>query len=157
MDSIRQYVISIISAAIICGIIKGMIGNGLSQGIIKILCGSFLAFTFIKPIGVFSFESINASMSLAIDEGNRLVTDGQNASRVAIQNEIADRISKSVAQKAKNVGAEITVEVIYSEDSIPVPIALEIVGEISPYAKVQLSHYILSEYGIGEEDIHWIG
>lgn len=157
MDTIHQYVIAIISAAIVCSVIKGIVGNGLSHGIIKILCGSFLAFTFLKPISEVSFDSVFASMSLEIDEGDRLITEGQNASRAAIQKEITDRITKLIAQKAKDIGVEITVQVIYSEDSVPIPIALEITGEITPYARVQLSHYIRSEFGIGEEGIHWIG
>jgi hypothetical protein len=47
--------------------------------------------------------------------------------------------------------------VYLSEDTIPVPISVEIRGSVSPYGKQQLTKLLEEELGIAKENQLWIG
>lgn len=157
MDAIRQYVISVTSAAILCGVIKGLVRKGPAHGIIKMLCGTFLAFTFLKPITYLSFDTLANPINIQIEEGSSAIEDGQKVSAEAMKEEISKRISEMLSRKAAEFGAEVLVEVTFSDGPMPVPIGLEITGAVTPYVKVQLRQYIRNELGISEEDLSWSG
>lgn len=157
MDAVRQYVISITASALLCGVLKGMVGKGTAQGVIKILCGTFLAFAFIKPLTELSFTALADPFIPGMEAGQDAVAEGQNISKEAMKSEIAEQISRIIVRKAEEFGSEVYVEVYFSEDTMPVPVGLKISGSISPYAKVQLQQYIRSELGIDEEALTWTG
>ena len=157
MDAIREYIISVTSAAILCGVVKGLIRKGPAHGILKIICGVFLAFTFLHPVMNIPLYSLTDPIIIKLEEGRDAIADGVKISEEASKQEISNRISEAVSKKAAELGLNLTVEVIFSDESVPIPIGLKIAGTASPYAKIQLQHYIRNELGISEEELNWTG
>ena len=59
MQGIREYLLSITSAAIICAVAKHIIGEkGRSSKIIYVVTGLFMAITLISPVLNFRMENI---------------------------------------------------------------------------------------------------
>ena len=51
MDSIRQYLLSITAAAVICAIINALSGKkGTTSAVVKLLSGLFLTLSVISPL-----------------------------------------------------------------------------------------------------------
>ena len=155
MDAIRQYVISVTSAAILCGVIKGIFQKGPAQGLIKMLCGTFLAFTFLDPVINLPLDSLSYPITIKLEEGRDAIADGIMISENASRQEITRQIAEVITEKANEFGLEVSVEVVFSDESTLIPIGLRIAGDVTPYAKIQIQHYIRNELGISEEDISW--
>ena len=53
MEALRQYVISVVAAAMLCGIVVRLFPNGSGKQVGKLICGLFLAYTVLSPGWIF--------------------------------------------------------------------------------------------------------
>ena len=157
MGPVRQYMISVIAAGVVCAVFKGILGKGTSSKIVGVLCGMFMLFTFIGPlkdmdvldvIGVFRWDDDVAVAS--VRKGEAFVND-------AMADIISSQIASYVEKKADELGTEVRVEVVLSDDEIPAPVGMDIAGQVSPYVRGQLEAYISDNIGLNREEIRWIG
>jgi hypothetical protein len=51
---------------------------------------------------------------------------------------------------------DLAVEVVLSEDEIPIPVAVSLAGNVAPYAKSLLSEAISKDLNIPKENQTWI-
>ena len=158
MDFIRSYMLRLICAAILCGIINGLAGKkGTLGATVKLMTGIFMIFCFVSPwmnmrignLGNF-FSDISVSADGLVDSGEK---DAQDALSAIIK----AKAEAYILDKAKSFGAELKVEVRVDGSELPVPCAAVIKGSISPYGKKQLSSMIADELAIALEDQLWIG
>ena len=56
MEALRQYVISVVAAAMLCGIVVRLFPNGSGKQVGKLICGLFLAYTVLSPISRVDFS-----------------------------------------------------------------------------------------------------
>ena len=70
-------------------------------------------------------------------------------------NIIKSRVQAYILDKADSFGTSLEVEVILDQDHIPVSVELQ--GNISPYARAQLTEIIEEDLGIPKEHQLWIG
>lgn len=155
MGQIRQYLLSVIAAAAICGCITALFGNkGTFGTIIKLLTGLFLAITMISPwtrIKIADYtlflDDITASAKSASQQGERMA-------EAETQSIIKAQAEAYILDKATSLGLDISVEVSLDETSM-VPCAITINGPAGPYAKSRLQQYIVKDLGILEENQKW--
>ena len=158
MDSIRDYLIQIIAAALICGILTRMMGNkGLLGETVKLLAGIFLALTVLGPWVNIRLEDIrDFSADISVD-GESVSAEGKNAAYAAVGDIIKARSEAYILDKAGSLGADVSVQICLTEDTLPYPSTVYISGPISPYAKSVLAGYITDHLGISLEDQIWNG
>ena len=60
-----------------------------------------------------------------------------------------------IFEKAASFGAEVTADVTIATGEAPIPIAVQIIGVLSPYAKTQIKNMITKDLSISEEAITW--
>ncbi|MBQ8359115.1 MAG: hypothetical protein IJX37_04265 [Oscillospiraceae bacterium] len=155
---IRHYLLRLISAALLCGIVNGLLGKkGALGAAVKLMTGIFMVFTLVSPwvklqIGDLSglIGDISASADIAVESG-------QTDARAALETIIKSKTEAYILDKAKSFGAELTVEVRVDGSELPVPCAVRVSGSISPYGKKQLGSIIADELGIALEDQTWTG
>ena len=58
MEALRQYVISVVAAAMLCGIVVRLFPNGSGRQVGKLICGLFLAYTVLSPISRVDFSKL---------------------------------------------------------------------------------------------------
>lgn len=156
MDSIRQYLLSVISAAIFSSIAVAIVPKkGMQASIIKITAGLIMTITVISPLTKFDFTNLQ---DIALD----FSCDAQNAAKVGevfaetqIREIITQQIEAYIQEKAVDLGAEIRVEVELTHEDPPVPLAVTIYGTVSPYTKSVLERYIENNLAIPEEHQVW--
>lgn len=157
MDFIRQYILGILAAAVICGIINSFFKSKGSYGtIIKLLTGLFMTITLISPV-----IKLELSDMVSYLEGLSLEADGAVEYGRQVAGESAAAIIKSqteayILDKAAFWELNLKVEVTLSESDPPVPESVVLKGSASPYVKSQLSKYIADDLGISEEQQKWI-
>ena len=154
MDEIRHYIISVVAAAVICGIITSLTGKkGTIGGIIKFLCGLFLTITAISPwVGLrfsdeFSFwENFRSEAQAAVREGE--VTGAEMRSTI-----ITDQLETYILEKADSLGLTVSVEISLDDNFIPELVIIQ--GAASPYTRNMLCSYIRNNLGISGDRLTW--
>ena len=157
MDGIRQYVFSVICAGMACALFKALFGSSATAKTAQVLCGTFMIFTFLMPLKHIDLqEAVGGSWwdEEAVEEA---VQSGEALAQNAMADIISQEICSYIEKKAAVLGAEIEAEVSLSDERIPVPVSVTIIGQVSPYIRKQLEACISEDIGIGREDIRWTG
>ena len=157
MDQIRNYLFSIVAAAILCSLFQQIIQNFQAKSLGKIICGFVLIITVLRPLTKldnlelddFSF-SYEQSAQDAIIMGQELAYDA----RVDI---IKNKTEAYILDKAAELNADISVSVFVQDSEVPVPISADISGNVSPYVRQQLKQIMEADLGITKENQKWIG
>lgn len=156
MEHIWEYLLSVTAAALLCGILQSLTGEkGSTAGIIRLICGIFLALTVIRPIADIQLQEFSFLPSDVMEDAQIAVQEGEDYANAAKARLIKEQAEAYILDKARLYGAEITADVTLSQDDPPVPVGCNISGALSPYAKQQLKGLIADELGIPEEDQQW--
>ena len=157
MDAIRQYLLSVIAAAIICSVIISFTDKKSGSGtMIRMLCGLFLSVTMIYPLVDVKLDDISSyfySIEVASDD---VVTDGKIAANEAVSSIIKEQTEAYILDKASSLGLSLTVSVCVEGDDIPLPVSVTLQGNASAYLKQKLCAFIQDDLAIPKEQQKWI-
>lgn len=153
----KEYIFSIISAAIISAIVGCFVSGKTSAGkMIRLLTGTLMAITVITPLTQVSFKNISEFWNDTALDAESYVSQGEDAATQEINAIIKDRFEAYILDKATRMGLEIAVEVDFDDSTNSIPSQITISGALSPYAKGVLSEYITDHLGIPKECQNWI-
>lgn len=157
MESMKTYLLGVVAAAIICGIITRFIGEKGTQGsMVKLLAGLFLTFTVIRPVANISLDSLTDFTEVYADAGERAAAAGESLTKEALAASIKAQTEAYILDKAAALQVDLEVEVTLSIGDIPTPHTVRLSGKVSPYAKAQLQAIITEDLGIDKEHQTWI-
>lgn len=156
MEQIRAYLLSITAAAILCGIVRRLLGNKGTPAVVgKMLCGVFLALAVMQPFIHFQ-PGLWEDFSFDIEQAAaQAVRDGQAESKKAMAKIIKEKCEAYILEKAGQMQTELTVEVFLSDDDIPVPNGVHLHGAVSPNTKSRLQTMIADGLGLSKEKQIW--
>lgn len=156
MDSIKNYLISVISAAMISGIAISIAGKKSTIGAItKLLTGLFLVITVISPWTKLRFNDLSAFYSEFSMEAAGVVAEGEAAAQHEITSIIKGQVEAYILDKASSLNLNIEVQVTMSDTQPPAPISVTIKGTVAPYGKQRLEQIICDDLGIAKENQLW--
>ena len=156
MDGLRQYLLSVICAAMIGGIITHLArGNGTLRLVTKLLCSLFILYMAVKPLPMLDLTRITSVTSQYTAQANKAAALGAESSAKALRQSIKEQSQAYILDKAEALDADLQVEVELSDEEIPVPKTVAITGKISPYAREKLSAMIVDDLGIEMEYQRW--
>ena len=156
MEGIREYLVSVTAAALLCGIIRSLAGEkGGSGGLLGLICSIFLALTVIRPLKELDLKDISILPADLMAEAQSVSAQGAEYTREASEQIIKQRCEAYVLDKARELEAQIRVEIELSREGDPIPVSSRVTGELSPYAKGKLSRILKTDLGIPEEDQQW--
>lgn len=156
MGWVKQYILSVVAAAIICAIIKTLAdGKSTPSYIIKLLAGLFVALTVIAPVAKLELRDITDYVQNFQISADAAVQSGISYSVTELSAIIKGRTQAYILDKAQSLGAEIVADVHLNDDLPPVPCTVTLTGQVSPYVKERLTQYIADDLGIAEENQEW--
>ena len=123
--------------------------------VVKLLAGVYMTLTIVSPLfqlRLNEFTDLRTDLKM---EAEQIAQSGQNAAREAMADSIIEATQSYILDKAETLGAEVTVEVMLDDSSIPVPCGVRIRGNISPYLREQLGSIIQRDLGIPTEAQIW--
>ena len=157
MEQIRQYLLSVIAAAILCGIVNTIIGKkGAYFAIVRLICGLFMALTVISPLVKIQLNDLTDYVNGLSWQANTAVANGEAMALDEMGAIIKAQTEAYILDKAVSMELDIDVEVTLSSEMPPIPCTVTVKGAVSPYAKEVLRKYIANDLGIPEEDQLWI-
>lgn len=156
MESIREYMIRLLSAGIICSVIvKWVPLKGSSGRIIRMLAGIFMTITMFSPLIDLKLIDPDGYFSWIRQDAQLAVAQGQDAARESSAVIIKEQLEAYILDKASLWDLELSVEVTLDDSDPPVPVAVVLRGAASPYARKQMSEWLVRELGIEEENQQW--
>ena len=157
MDSIRQYVLQIVAAALICGILTSLPFNkGMLATAVKFVAGILMILSVVQPWVSISVEGLSDWKGEIAMDGEYFMSEGVKKADAAYRQSIKEQVEAYILDEADALDCALTVYVILSDDELPVPEKATITGEVSPYAKQTLSSMMEKQLGIQKEAQAWI-
>ena len=157
MDGLGQYILSVVSAAVISGILSSMVSSKSTAGaLIRMLCGLFLAFAVIAPLGSFNYDVLSAFSDAYFDEGVTASAQGEKLARESLAEIIKQETEAYILDKAAAMQVQLSVEVTVSRGDSPIPEQVTVAGNLPEREKRLLQEMIETELGIPEEHQRWI-
>lgn len=155
MENIRQYILSVIIAAMICGISVTVVPSKTGKAWIRLLCGLILTITVIKPLSGVIHLDISLFDPEKWVEGESITAQAEKQARDSMSVIIKERCEAYILDKANELGVSITADVLLSQDAIPVPVSVTLSGSVSPYLRLKLESIIQEDMGITKENLRW--
>ena len=156
MDGIREYLLGVCAAGILCATVSGMLGkNGMVSAAGKMLTGMFMLVTLLSPLMNLRLTPLDRLLGDVQQQADILAAQGENSARQALKDRIKERTEAYILDKARSYGASLSVSVTVSDDDLPVPRSVRLTGHISPYGKQQLTDVIRQDLGIPTEAQQW--
>ncbi len=155
MEGLRQYVISVVTAALICGIVSGIVQEGRAKPLVRLLCGLVLSLTAIRPIAVIDLADLSDFSLGYAQEAESIAAAGKEMAHEAMEDIIKAGSEAYILDKASDLNTQINVEVTISDEQLPVSAVIS--GEVSPYARKQLEAILQADMGIAKENQQWTG
>ena len=156
MQGMRDYILGIGAAAVICAITLSFGAKGKMQPLLKLICGLVLTFSVLKPVLAFSHGGI---AELGIDYG-RIAEDaalaGKELGEQTLRDIIIQETSTYILDKAQAMGLDIQVDIGLDLYGPPVPKEVTIRGRLSPYERQKFSRFLREQLGIEEAQQKWI-
>lgn len=157
MTWVRQYILSVVAAAIVCAIVKALMEDKSTPSVVvKMLAGVLMAVTVIAPFVKMDIGDITDYINSFHTNADAAVQSGVAYSTEEMGVIIKDKTQAYILDKAQTLGAEVEAEILLSDETPPIPCAVTLKGRVSPYVKQRLSQYITEELGIAEENQTWI-
>ena len=157
VEAAGKYILSVITAALIVGILGDLTSKKGSAGqLFRLLGGLFLAYTIITPVTNFNFSKVEDFLNDYSLEGMRYSTAGEAEADAMCCAVIKSEVEAYILDKADALKADVQADVMLGEVTLT-PVSVQIRGSVSPYAKTQLSNMIESDLGIPKENQTWIG
>lgn len=157
MEGLRQYVISVTTAAIGCGILASLLRKGTPQALVKLLCGFFLAFTLLHPIKDLELGELPELFRVDPDLSGELTRQGADYAGNSMAEIIKEKTRAYILAKAEALHLDLEVAVEVGEGEIPVPERVIISGEASDFGRAGMEAFLEKTLGISKENQIWTG
>lgn len=149
----RQYLLQVICAAFISGLVQCLVQGGAAKAVVKLLCGIFLTLTIVLPLTRMEVEELTLP---SLREGEGLAAEGENLAREARARIIKQQCESYILDKAASLCDGLQVEITLRDDT-QVPAGATLTGRVSPYAKGQIQLFLQQDLGIPKENVEWTG
>ena len=157
IGSLKEYILRIIIAALLCAIVKNFVGKSSAvSAILKTLCAVFLSLTIFSPLVQLDISSITDYLYSFSVDANSAVDAGSAYASADFYSSIKEDAEAYILEKAALYKAELSVEVTLSDDDLPIPCSVILNGQVSPYARSKLTRIISKDLGIPKENQTWI-
>lgn len=157
MGGLREYLLNVVAAAFLCGILSGLFPEGSGKKLLRLACGVFLTIVVLRPVVGLNPDFLTESMLSLQMDGEGFSAQGDKMGDEALRGLIKQEAEAYILDKAAELNASIQAEVELSQQSPPVPLSVTISGTVSPYARTQLEQMLLADLGIAKENQVWTG
>ena len=156
MEGIREYLIGVIVAALICGMVTALTDSkGTVAMSLKLVSGLMMLLAVVRPWVTLSLDGLFGWTDGIMADGTSYTTSGQIMAQEAYRTGIKTQTEAYIVDEARALGCDLSVKVTLSNDDLPVPAQVTLTGSISPYARQVLSQMMAERLGIEREDQIW--
>lgn len=154
MDSVKQYLLSVICAAIACGLVSTLSEkSGSGATLMRLITGIFLVFTVIAPIRTLDFDPLSLLTTDLKIQAAEAAAIGQDSGKEAMAAYIKAETEAYILDKATALQVSLDVDVTLDEAHKPHSAVLT--GTVSDYIRFRLETILEEDLGISKENQQW--
>ena len=155
MDEVYRYILLVVCTVVLCGIVVQFC-PGKENTVIKLVTGLVVTGAVLSPMVDMNTINIENYFDQFLVDTKSVTSDGEEMARQTSAAFIKEKTEAYVLYKAAELGADVHVDIMLSDHSLPIPKGITVSGTVAPYAKKQLTTTIAKELGIAEEAQLWI-
>ena len=155
MDSLKSYLLSVLVIAFVCSMIHRLVSNRTNAAVLKMITGIIVMIVVLQPLKGMRIGSLGQFSMDVKEQIADAIGTGEQEREKALSDIIRQEVVTYILRQAKMLHADVAVNVILSDTSMPVPEYVRISGNVAPYAKQQLINIIERELGVAEENQIW--
>lgn len=158
MKELGAYILSISAAAMILGILQTLFDKkSCNAQLLRLIGGLFLTFTIIAPAADINFDSVFDIHQDFLAQGDLISAQGHEIAQGQRLDIIKENCEAYILDKAMSYQTELCADVTLSQNAVPVPVAVHLSGNVSPYVKSAMQTWLSNEMGIPRENQIWTG
>lgn len=150
---VREYILRIIIASMLCSALANLMSKGKAQAIFKMVCGMFLLVIMIRPLTNLSPVELENVFLDFKNNASECVSYGEQLAKVQAAEYIKTKSEAYILNKAAMLGADIRIEIQLDESNIPC--SARVMGEPSAMIQDSISQIIETDLGITKERQEW--
>ena len=156
MDWIREYILTLTGAGILCGIVKNF-GQGKSGGkMLEYACGLFLILAAVSPFHKLELGQWQINLADAERQAESVRREAEKDLAEQMEDVIRENTEAYIMDRGESFGADLTVEVgLRTDGQLPVPDSARISGDTSPYIRARMEAVLEDELDILRERQEW--
>ena len=151
---LKNYVLSLIAAALVGGILLEVNREGPGGKVMKLLCGLFLLLTALGPLGRLRLPDLGDFQEVWREEAEAFVDRGEAYAQAERNRGIESRFTTYILDKAAALGFPAEIQLTLSGEGLPEGVTLE--ASPTPAQKEAMEAYLKAELGIPEEAVAWV-
>ena len=156
MTGLREYLLSVTAAAILCAIVKHMVEEKKNTGkLVNIITGLFMVITIVSPVMQFRFNDLQGYFDSLQADGQYICEEGKNMATDELERIIKEQTQTYILNEAQRLGTQLDVEMTLSNSYPPQPNQVILKGSASPYQKQSMRQYLFEYLGISQEQQIW--
>lgn len=156
MEMLRSYVLSVVCAALVCGVLADLSEKTGFAKPLRLVCSIFMAYTLVSPLIRLRFPGWEVRNNCYWADAKSAAARGENLHALSIAAIIRQETEAYILKEAKSIGANLEVKVELSTGDPPVPAAVTLQGDFDASVEVQLGRLLADELGIPKEHQTWI-
>lgn len=155
MDQVRQYILSVGAAGLMCAIVLRLASGGTTGKAVKFVSGLFMLLTLLQPLTGIRIDNITDYFDSYTQDAEEAVSFGKEQSALSVRNRIKEALASYILDKGAAHGAKLSVQVCLDDAYPPNILRIALQGDIAPFAKMSLQETLSRELGLEVEDIIW--
>lgn len=157
MEDLRELILAMVTASLICGIVNSVLKDNIIKSGIHFLCGIFLVYTLLAYGKRVEIQFAEYSFRQILADARYEANLGAGKRDTELAEVIRTECEAYILDKAEELGIAVTPEVTVSQEELPLPVRVILLGTATPEQKEILSRMITKDLGIAKEDQHWSG
>lgn len=156
MEDLRQYLIGVIAAALLCGLVSTLIEPKSTVGVaIRLASGLLMLLAVLRPWVNLQPDGLFRWADSFAADGSGYVAEGEMLAKDFYQDSIKRQLEAYILDEAKAFNCNLTVEILLSDEVPATPQQIRLSGDISPYARQALTTSLTEKLGLSREDLIW--
>jgi len=148
MESLREYFLQIVAVCMIAAICNSIVKNQLIAKVIRLVSGILILLVVIAPLSKVDVSNIS-------DVFGETAQIDREAYHAAFREQVQAATKEHIERIALEYGCSVQAHVEVSDDEVPIPIGVCIVGAPNARQFARLSEYIENQLGIAKEQQVW--
>lgn len=153
MDSVRTYLLSVVAVCMLAVLAVSMVREQSVQKVVRLIGGLLVLVVTVSPLIRLDRKTLSRYVTDSLSEYGIQTQEQEVHERW--KEHIRATTEAYISEKADQLGATLKVTVTVSDDEIPVPTAVRLVGTADVFQRAELTKCLAEELNISAEGQVW--
>lgn len=154
--AIGKYLLSVAASAMLLSLVQSILPKGHVQQVVGFVGGILVILAVLSPVMDVGYDSLTQTIIQFQKEAEEIEATAIIDDRQLISDIIKEKCRTYIWDKANELGADLEVEVILSEDGdYPYPVSVILTGRASSGQRIRIEEYISQDLGIPAQRQEW--